>query len=109
MIESNAAQKKENKDASKNRVELVLFTLTTPITIDGVQVSQIQLRRPKMRDMKKMQSRKGSEVEQITYLMTMLADLAPNDLDEMEFSDFLELQEKINEAGFLGNSLESKD
>lgn len=76
------------------------ITLKHPIKASGSEVSTVSLRKPKVRDIKN--SRKGTdgEVEAEIKLISILSDsLTPDEVEELDWQDYKELQEVLE--GFL--------
>mgnify|MGYP000653869132 CR=1 FL=1 len=68
--------------------------LDYPITVKGEQVSQLQIsRRPKVKDMKKAQEAASSDAGQEVHLFAILTGINPEDLEELDLSDYRKLQD----------------
>ncbi len=82
---------------------MATVTLTYPITVNGTSISSITLRRPKVQDIKAA-SRQGSGVDEETEtaLIANLSGLAPSDIDQLDFADYLAVQEVLK--GFQARS-----
>lgn len=76
-------------------------TLEYPFTFDGAEVTELHLRRPKMRDMKRAQKHKD-ELEKTVAMIADLAEVSPKLIDELDTADFTELSKLV--AGFMGVS-----
>lgn len=72
---------------SKVKVEL-----THAIEIDGVKVSVIQLRRPKVRDMLSVEKSTDNDAEKEINLFANLCELTPDNLLDLDMSDYTKLQ-----------------
>ena len=66
---------------------LLTRTLKHPITVDGQEITEISLRRPKVRDTK-LANRKKDEIEQSVEMIAMLAELKPSTIEELDVEDF---------------------
>jgi len=67
--------------------------LDYPITVKGEQVSQLQIsRRPKVKDMRKAQEEASSDAGQELHLFAVLTGINPEDLEELDLSDYAKLQ-----------------
>lgn len=75
------------------------ITLNFPIAIGGVQTNRVTMRRPKVRDRLVVARQPGTEDEKETLLLGNLCGLAPNEFDEMDMSDYRQLQTAL--SGFL--------
>lgn len=65
------------------------ITLDYPITVDGREISELTMRRPKARDSLKQERRKGGEFEKG---LTMLADMCEQPIEVMEELDEVDLE-----------------
>lgn len=94
------------KEQSQNQPDpgTMEFKLTTPVEIDGAQVALLRLRKPKVRDMRKMMANKGTEADRVVSMIADLAMITPNQVDEIDLPDFTRLVDEMNKAGYLGNS-----
>lgn len=73
-----------------------ILTLNYPIQDgQGNTLTELKIRRPKVRDMRKMQGK--TEAEQSVSLLSMVTGLVPEDIDELDISDF-QAAAKIIEA-----------
>ena len=72
------------------------IVLQHPIKMDGVEVSELSLRRPKVRDLERMDKQPG----QIAKAVTMVADLAelsPDQVREIDGEDFIAIAELLGD------------
>ena len=76
--------------------------LNYPIMCEGIEVDTIHLRRPKARDLKKMEKTKGGEVSQSIDLIADLAEMPPSAIEDLDAADFQKIGEVV--SGFLGRS-----
>lgn len=75
-----------------------IITLDYPITIAGVTVNQIALRRPRVRDITAVEHIKGDKAQEIA----MIANLSENavaDIEELDLGDYKKIQEAF--GGFF--------
>jgi len=79
--------------------ERTTVALKYPVEIDGVQVSALHLRRPKVRDQLLAQKQGGSDAERELTLIANLADVAPQALHELDSQDYAALQRTL--TGFF--------
>lgn len=79
------------------------YTLEYPFTHKGAEYSELSIRRPKMRDLKKFEGIRDNMKKAITMLSD-LAEIAPDTVEEMDPVDFNAASTMI--AGFLGISEE---
>ncbi len=73
--------------------------LKYPTTLDGAEVTSITLRRPLVRDRLAAEKASGNEVEKEIYLLANLAEMAPDQIEQLDMADYVKLQECL--AGFL--------
>jgi len=76
--------------------------LTYPIQVDGREINEVTLRRPKVRDIQQINmSKNDDEFMQSVKLISNLTMLTTDQVLEMDMgSDFAALRDKVN--GFLG-------
>jgi len=70
----------------------VKVELSHAIEIDGVKVSVIQLRRPKVRDMLSVEKSTDNDAEKEINLFANLCELTPDNLLDLDMSDYAKLQ-----------------
>lgn len=76
--------------------------LTQPIDSDGKTVTEVQVRRPKVKDLRAMErdnSATASQIDQGVAMAAILTELPIEIIDEMDAVDFAAVSEMI--AGFL--------
>ena len=84
----------------KNTTEKTTIELKRPLTVDGAEIKQVQLRRAKVRDLRAVQKASdGSPADSEFRLFANLCELTLSALDEMDASDYRALQEAYE--GFL--------
>ena len=66
--------------------------LTYPITVDGVQTTELLLRRPKVRDMLTVEKQIHNDAEKEIMLFANLCELSPDQLMELDMADYAQLQ-----------------
>lgn len=72
------------------------ITLQYPIKLaDGKNLTEINLRRPKVRDLKIAQNQTSNEVDQELALLASLTEekLVKEDMEELDLSDYAQIQE----------------
>lgn len=79
------------------------YTLEYPVEYNGEEFTELAIRRPKIRDMKKFDKIKDGMSKSITMLAD-LADVPPGVIEEMDTADFNAASKVI--ADFLGVSEE---
>ncbi|ATF75286.1 MULTISPECIES: phage tail assembly protein [Pasteurellaceae] len=64
-----------------------ILTLNYPIQDgQGNTLTELTIRRPKVKDLRKMKG--ATEVEQSINILAMVTGLVPEDIDELDMSDF---------------------
>jgi len=66
--------------------------LKHPITINGTEVSVLQLRRPKVRDMLTAEKGGGSDAEKEILMFANLCEITPDSIQCMDLADYGALQ-----------------
>lgn len=77
-------------------------TLQYPVTVDGETITELALRRPKMRDMKRAQKHKD-DLEKAIHMIADLAEVSPAVVEELDAADFAAVSDKLGE--FMGASV----
>lgn len=75
--------------------------LEYPFTHQGTEYDELNIRRPKMRDMKKAQQHKDDMVKSIN-MMADLCEVTPAVIEELDTADFQTVSDKVGE--FMGVS-----
>lgn len=78
--------------------------LDYPITVDGVEVSSLAMRRPTVADQLAFEDGKGSEAGRTVNMMANLCDVPPASIKQLDVVDFAQLAEVLK--GF--NELQQK-
>ncbi len=73
--------------------------LQFPIESEGQTIETITLRRPKARDLKKMENGKGGEIAKSIDLIANLAEIPPSAVEDLDAADFQAISGVV--AGFL--------
>lgn len=69
------------------------FTLKFPIEHGGETISSLSLRRPKVRDIRKLQNGRGNDGDRSLAMIADLAECDPKLLDEMDPEDLGQINE----------------
>ena len=75
------------------------ITLTETIKIDGVIISELTLRRPKVRDRLAVERLGNSDAEKEVALIANLADIPKDAVEDLDLADYAKIQEALQ--GFL--------
>lgn len=73
--------------------------LKHPITVDGREVAELTLRRPKVRDLERMDKVSG-EMAKAVAMVADLTELTPDQVREIDAGDFTAVAEALGD--FLG-------
>ncbi|WP_341815458.1 phage tail assembly protein [Wolbachia endosymbiont (group B) of Idaea biselata] len=73
--------------------------LTEPIKIDGILVSEITLRRPKVRDRLAVERMSNNDAEKEVALIANLASISREAVEELDLADYNKIQGALQ--GFL--------
>ncbi len=71
--------------------------LENPIKIDGVEVHEISLRRPKVRDLLVSDKKNISESELEINLIANLAEVSPEAIQELDLCDYMKIQKWLKD------------
>ena len=75
---------------------MTTITLKHPITVDGREVAVLTLRRPKVRDLERMDKVSG-EIAKAVTLVADLAELSPDQVRELDAEDFTAVAEALGD------------
>ncbi len=73
--------------------------LQYPLSVDGMLMESLTMRRPLVRDRLAAEKASGSEVEKEIRLIANLCEMAPQHVELLDLADYSKLQECL--AGFL--------
>jgi hypothetical protein len=73
------------------------IALDFPVTISGVEVKHIIMRRPKVRDEVAFTKSKGDDADKTLMLIANLCEVTPEDLMELDSADFKKLEEQFQD------------
>lgn len=73
----------------------VLLVLDYPITVGGIDYTEVTVRRPKGRDSIISSKAPGTEVEQAFFMLANLCEVTPDVIAEMDDSDILRINEVL--------------
>jgi hypothetical protein len=79
-----------------------IVRLTQPIVLDGKTITEVQVRRPKVKDLRAMERENNgtaTQIDQGVAMAALLTELPVEIVDEMDAVDFAAVSEVI--AGFL--------
>jgi hypothetical protein len=71
----------------------VIVELTSPIKDAGVELNQVSVRRPKVRDQLIMDKTPGGQIEKEIVLFANLTGLPPDSIKDLDLGDYLKIQE----------------
>ncbi|MFL0805512.1 MAG: phage tail assembly protein [Agarilytica sp.] len=70
----------------------VVVALTAPISVDGAMLSELTVRRPKVRDMLAIENMTKNDAEKEIHLFANLCEVSPESLYELDMADYGKLQ-----------------
>ncbi|WP_264954047.1 phage tail assembly protein [Wolbachia endosymbiont (group A) of Endotricha flammealis] len=73
--------------------------LNNPITVEGILLSELTLRRPKVRDRLAVERMGNSDAEKEVALIANLASISREAVEEFDLADYNKIQETLQ--GFL--------
>ncbi len=68
------------------------FTLQDPLKIDGVEVYELNLRAPKVRDLLIANKKDSSEAEREVKLIANLAEVSAEVIQDLDLRDYVKIQ-----------------
>lgn len=77
------------------------ITLNHPITVSGVEMKSLQLRRPKVRDRLIVDKLAASDAEKEVLPVANLAEIPREAVEDMDLSDYLKVQKRLTD--FFGS------
>lgn len=73
------------------------ITLNNPITVDGMSVSELTIRRPKVRDYLAIERINGSDLNKEVTLTANLTSVAKEAIEELDIADYVKIQEVLKD------------
>ncbi|HBG94701.1 MAG TPA: phage tail assembly protein [Chromatiaceae bacterium] len=80
-------------------MEKTTIKLRYPLRVNGQEVTEIQLRRPKVRDRLAVEKMSASQAEKEVRFIANLCEMAPDEIEELDMADYTKIQETV--TGFL--------
>lgn len=80
--------------------------LEQPIKIDGVEVHELSLRRPKVRDLLVANKKDISDSEREVNLIANLSEVSPETIQELDLLDYIKVQSWLQ--NFLSPAIQKK-
>lgn len=71
---------------------MTTIELKHPITLNGIEVSQLNLRRPKVRDVRAADKAGSTDSEREIWLFANLCEATPEAIEELDMADYLQVQ-----------------
>ena len=72
---------------------MTTIELKHPITVDGVEIKELSMRRPKVRDMIAADKGGGTDGEREMHMFSNLCEVTTSAIEEMDMGDYVALQE----------------
>ncbi|WP_341823863.1 phage tail assembly protein [Wolbachia endosymbiont (group A) of Agelastica alni] len=71
--------------------------LDNPITVDGISISELTIRRPKVRDYLAIERLNGSDLSKEVTLTANLTSVAKEAIEELDIVDYVKVQEVLKD------------
>ncbi|WP_253303115.1 MULTISPECIES: phage tail assembly protein [unclassified Wolbachia] len=71
--------------------------LDNPITVDGISISELTIRRPKVRDYIAIERLNGSDLSKEVTLTANLTSVAKEAIEELDIADYVKVQEVLKD------------
>lgn len=71
------------------------ITLAHPIRVNGVEMQEVRLRRPKVRDRLIVDKMPVSDAEKEISLVANLAEISKEAVEELDLADYTQIQQKL--------------
>ncbi|MFP3024388.1 MAG: phage tail assembly protein [Wolbachia sp.] len=71
--------------------------LDNPITVDGISISELTIRRPKVRDYLAIERLSGSDLSKEVTLTANLTSVAKEAIEELDIADYVKVQEVLKD------------
>lgn len=95
---------------SQTQTEAEIFTLKYPFTTaPGEKISQLTLKRLTVKDLKQVKKTHKDPTDWDEPLISRSTGLLPEDLDNMDLADYLELQTRFQQITGLGKQPDGDD
>lgn len=69
-----------------------IVKLEFPIEVNGLEIKEIKLRRPAVREILLLEKHQGDDLDKDVYMMSMLSEIEETKLHKIDASDFIALQ-----------------
>lgn len=76
--------------------------LNHPINVEGREIKEINLRRPKVREARDARKKHKDAADQEIALVAELSELPPSAIEDIDVGDYAKIQEVL--SGFFGSS-----
>ncbi|HHE6157119.1 TPA: phage tail assembly protein [Citrobacter freundii] len=87
-----------------------IFLLTYPFTTAaGARVEQVEMKRLTVKDLKQVRKTSKDPADWDEPLIARSTGILPEDLDNMDLADYMELQKRFQQVTGLGKSNEDAD
>ena len=72
---------------------MTTIKLKHPIEVDGIEVQQVTMRRPKVRDMIAAEKGAGGDAEKELRMFANLSEITPQTIEELDMVDYKAMQD----------------
>ena len=76
---------------------MTTIKLKNPIKVDGAEVAELNMRRPKVRDLERMDKAAGGQMAQAIALVGDLTELTPDQVREIDGEDFIAISKMLGD------------
>ena len=76
-------------------MDKTIMTLQYPIHVNGQEMTELHLRRTKVRDCLVVEKFSGSQAEKEVRFIANLCEMAPSDIEELDMADYTKVQEAV--------------
>ncbi len=80
-------------------MDKTVVKLQYPVRVNGQELTELRMRRPKVRDRLVVEKLAASQAEKEVRFIANLCEIAPDDVEELDMADYAQLQEVL--SGFL--------
>lgn len=76
-------------------MDTTTIKLQFPIHVNGQEVAELRLRRPKVRDRLAVEKMSASQAEKEVRFIANLCEMAPDEIEELDMADYTRVQEAV--------------
>ena len=76
-------------------MDKIVIALQYPVRVNGQEITELHMRRPKVRDRLVVEKISGSQAEKEVRFIANLCEVAPGDIEELDMADYTKVQEAV--------------